>query len=101
MNVSALYHRETEAQFMASVVRYAELMGWRCYHPHDSRRSRAGFPDLVMVRRPRVIFAELKSERGKLSRDQFDWLGALDQCGQEVYVWKPSQWKSLEKILAR
>jgi hypothetical protein len=101
MNVSALYFTETEASFQASVVRYAELMGWRCFHVYDSRRSRAGFPDLVMVRRPRVIFAELKSERGKLARDQFDWLRALDQCGQEVYVWKPSQWQILEKILAR
>jgi len=101
VNVSALYHRETEAQFMASVVRYAELMGWRCYHTHDSRKSRAGFPDLVMVRRPRVIFAELKAERGHTTKEQLAWLIALDQCGQEVYIWKPSQWKILEKILAR
>lgn len=99
MNVSALYFTETEAQFQASVIRYAELMGWRVYHVHDSRKSRAGFPDLVMVRRPRVIFAELKSERGKLSSSQFEWLAALDGCGVETYVWRPSQWKILERAL--
>jgi len=99
MNVSALYFTETEAQFQASVIRYAELMGWRVYHVHDSRKSRAGFPDLVMVRRPRVIFAELKSERGRASEDQLAWLDALDQCGQEVYQWRPSQWNIVERIL--
>lgn len=101
MNVSALYHLQTESQFQASVIRYAELMGWLCYHVRDSRRSRAGFPDLVLVHpdKRRVIYAELKSERGRASRDQLVWLDALDRCGQEVYQWKPSQFELITRIL--
>lgn len=99
MNVSAIFHMETEARFQASVIRYAELMGWRIYHTRDSRGSHKGFPDLVLVRRPRVIFAELKAERGKTRREQMDWLEALDGCGVEVYVWKPSQQDLIARIL--
>ena len=56
--------KQTEAQFQAVVIEYAELHGWRVYHTHDSRRSQPGFLDLTMVRPPRLIFAELKSEDG-------------------------------------
>src|SRR5688572_19177552 len=42
---------QTERAFQAQVVKYARLMGWTAYHTHDSRRSQAGFPDLVLVRR--------------------------------------------------
>ena len=89
----------TERQFMQQVVMYAYLMGWRCYHTHDSRRSEAGFPDLVLVRRPRVVFAELKSERGKLTLDQRVWLDALEGCTVERYVWRPSDWRAIERLL--
>lgn len=91
---------QTERSFMAQVVQYAELMGWRVYHPFDSRRSAAGFPDIVAVRRPRVIWAELKSERGRLTADQVAWLTELRACGQEAYWWKPSMWPIVEKVLA-
>lgn len=91
----------TEKAWQAQVIRYAEWMQWRIYHTHDSRRSQAGFPDLVLVRRPRVVFAELKSERNTLTDDQRDWLEDLRACGQEAYLWKPSQWREVERILAR
>ena len=60
--------KQTEAQFQAAVIQYAELKGWMVYHTHDSRGSRPGFPDLTMVRDGVLIFAELKSERGRLTR---------------------------------
>ena len=91
--------RQSERSFMGQVVAYARLMGWRCYHTYDSRRSDAGFPDLVLVRRPRVIFAELKSDRGKLTDDQRAWLEALDGCSVERYIWRPSDWPKVERIL--
>jgi hypothetical protein len=58
----------SEAEFQAQVVSLAELRGWRIFHDHDSRRNTAGLPDLILVRRGRLIFAELKSERGRISR---------------------------------
>ncbi len=90
--------RQTEKAFMASVIRYATLMGWKTYHTHDSRRSAPGFPDLVCVRRPRIVWAELKSERGRLTDAQKDWIADLRACNQEVYVFRPSMWEYVERV---
>lgn len=90
---------QTERAFQASVVRYARLMGWAAYHTYDSRRSDAGFPDLVLVRRPRVVFAELKSQRGRLRPAQRAWIEELRACGQDVFIWRPSQWQEVERVL--
>jgi hypothetical protein len=68
----------------------ARTFGWLAYHTHDSRSSAAGFPDLCMTRGPEIVFAELKSERGKVTAAQQEWLDALDAVpGTEVYVWRP------------
>ena len=114
MNVSALYFTETEAQFQASVIRLAQLLGWRVWHdratnarrtcPDCGARTRvprndAGLPDLLLIRRPRLVVIECKSERGKPTRQQLEWLAALQDCGIESYVLKPSMWKRLEEIL--
>lgn len=90
---------QTERAFQASVVRYARLMGWSTYHTHDSRRSDPGFPDLVLVRRPRVVFAELKAERGRVRPAQRAWIAELRACGQAVYLWRPSSWQEIEEAL--
>jgi hypothetical protein len=95
--------RETEKSFMASVVKYANLMGWRHYHTHRSEKSPAGFPDLVLVRarhpKPRVVFAELKAQRTPVTDDQREWIADLRACGQEAYIWRPSMWQAVERIL--
>lgn len=46
-----------------------------------------GFPDLVLVGRGRVIYAELKSSTGKVRPEQQVWLDALTAAGQEAHVW--------------
>jgi hypothetical protein len=91
--------RQTEQSFLGQVVAYSRVMGWRVYHTHDSRRSAPGFPDLVLVRRPRCVFAELKAERTHTTEDQRTWLAELRECGQEAYLWRPSHWRAIEKIL--
>lgn len=88
----------TEKQFQAQVMQLAKLRGWNCYHTHDSRKSAAGFPDLVLVRR-KVLYAELKSEKGELSPEQERWIAALLEAGQEVYLWRPSDWPEIMKVL--
>ncbi len=89
-----------EREFQAQVVELATWMGWRVYHTYDSRRSHAGFPDLVLVRAPRVIFAELKSEKGIVSPDQRNWLGVLQACpGVEAYLWRPADINTIEGVL--
>jgi hypothetical protein len=80
----------SEKHFRAQVVELARLSGWLCYHTFDSRRSAPGFPDLVMVRPPHVIFAELKSESGKLRPEKDGWLEALRGCeGVYMCLWRP------------
>lgn len=78
----------------------AVKLGWRAYHTHDSRRSPAGFPDLVLVRRDRIIFAEVKRETTHPEAEQVAWLAALSQvpCA-EVYLWRPSDWDTALAIL--
>ena len=88
-----------EKPFMAQVVKLARLRAWRVYHTHDSRRSAAGFPDLVLCRPPRLIFAELKSEKAKPTIEQVAWLDALSGTGAEVSVWRPSDLDRIAWIL--
>jgi hypothetical protein len=77
-----------ERDFQVAMMELAHLLGWRLYHTWDSRKSEPGFPDLVMVR-DRVVFAELKSPRGRLRKDQAAWLCALRAAGAEAYLWWP------------
>jgi hypothetical protein len=93
----------TEKQFQAQVVDLAMLCGWKTYHTYDSRRSAPGFPDLVLVRPPRLVFAELKSEEGLVMLDQRVWLETLSGCTEapESYLWRPRDLEEAQKILKR
>ena len=91
--------RQGEASFMAQVVAYAGLLGWHHYHTHDSRHSVAGFPDLVLVRRPRLLFVELKREGEYPTDAQRQWLDELKACDTEAYLWWPTDWEVIERIL--
>ena len=81
-----------ERAFQEAVLQLARLHGWLAYHTHDSRRSQAGFPDLVLVRGQRVVFAELKSAKGRVRPAQRVWLDRLEAAGAETYLWRPSDW---------
>lgn len=91
--------KQSERDWQATVLQYAALRGWRAYHNPDSRRSTAGFPDLVLVRRPHVVFAELKSDTGRLRPEQVTWLDELRACGVTAVVWRPSDWPHVERVL--
>lgn len=92
----------TEKGFQSQILDLARLCGWRVYHTHDSRRSAPGFPDLVMVRPPVVLFAELKSESGVVRPEQREWLGALRGCEDvKAKLWRPSSWPEIEEVLTR
>ena len=99
---------------MAMLVEYATLLGWRHWHDaatnaprscwHCGRKSTAprnaaGWPDLVLVRRPRCCLVELKREGESPTSDQQLWLDEFAACGQETYVWYPSSWPTIEKVL--
>lgn len=115
----ALVYAETatEAEFQAAVVDLARLHGWRVHflpdwvwrlvvsamrrHPRRGREwSAAGFPDLVLVKPPRVVFAELKSARGRVRPVQAGWLDDLGQSGVTVCVWRPKDLEDIEVMLS-
>jgi hypothetical protein len=99
----------TEAQFQDQVVDLARLHGYRVAHFRPARTEKgwrtpvaadgAGWPDLVLVKPGRMIFAELKSQRGRLSDDQHAWLDQLRAAGVEAYVWRPAQFDDIDQIL--
>ena len=92
--------RMTEKQLQADVIKLGRLLNYAVYHTYDSRRSVEGFPDLVLAWsngfQRRVIFAELKTEQGRLSLAQARWCSLLD-----AYVWRPSDWinGAIERVL--
>ncbi len=99
----------TEKQFAEQVVDLARVCHWKIHHDRGDYRNciagDAGFPDYVLVRRGRVIFAELKSEAGKLTKNQLEWVAELGgpSLGKkvvEVYIWRPSDLEQITRILA-
>jgi hypothetical protein len=82
----------TEADLQSSVVDLARWLKILAYHTHDSRRSEPGFPDLVLAGRNGVIFAELKSTAGQLSREQTSWKWMLTAAGATWRLWRPLEW---------
>lgn len=93
--------RQSERSFREQVVQLARLRGWRVYWTWTSIHSPAGFPDLVLVRPPRVVFAELKTATGTVTLAQSEWLAALGACGGcEVFLWRPDDWAQVDATLA-
>lgn len=86
----------SEKTFQEQVIGAAQALGWPAvYHVHDSRRSAPGFPDLVRVHpKHGLIFRELKTERGRLTPDQHDWIDLLQHTGHDAQVWRPRDWAS-------
>jgi len=70
----------TEDELQTMIINAALYAGWLVFHDNDSRQNRAGFPDLVLVKPPRVLIIELKSAKGRIRPEQQVWLDALEQC---------------------
>lgn len=98
---------------MAQIIQLARLYGWRVAHfrpawSKDGKRCMTavqadgkGFPDLVLVKRCRLLFAEVKV-KSRLSPEQQEWIDALTNCMRcEMYVWKPENWNEIQEILTR
>jgi hypothetical protein len=90
----------TEKQFRQGVYDLARTFGWLVYFTWNSLHSPAGFPDLVLVKDDQLIFAELKSQKGKTTPAQDGWIEALRQVPDVlVFVWRPSDWDEIVSVL--
>lgn len=88
----------TEAQFQQQITDLCDWLGLRWHHETDSRKSKKGFPDLVICGQ-RLIFVELKSEKGRVTKAQQEWLDDLRAAGIEAYVWRPSDLQMATGVL--
>lgn len=108
--------KETEAEFMSWVIDCAHVHGWLVAHFRPAKTERgwrtavsadgAGFPDLVMVKQGEpgtlnsILFVELKSDKGKLSKEQEKWKSLLEYVyGGTYFTWRPSDREKIEEIL--
>ena len=91
----------TEKQLREQIRDLCKLMGWHFYFTWSSIHSPRGMPDLILCKPPRLIFAELKTEKGKTSEYQQQWLDVLGKCGGnvEVYLWRPSDIEEIVQVL--
>ncbi len=106
-----------ERDFQDQVIELAQRTGWRVAHFRPARAKDPktgeetwrtavqgdgkGFPDLVMLRGPRLLVVELKTDTGKVSVDQAAWLHAFGDADVTTRVWRPSDWPAIEAALAR
>lgn len=98
---SIVLNSVSEADFQRFVFDVAKRGNWITYHTYRSDRSPRGFPDVVAVRPPRVLFIELKKQRGTVSEAQAVWLAYLRACpGVEVYIWRPEDEATVKEVLA-
>jgi len=101
----------TEADWSRRVIETALLFGWRVAHFRPARTAKgwrtamsghAGYPDLTLLRRGRLILAELKAGRGVPTPDQSEWLREFGLVGGvEAYVWRPEMWQEVYLALAK
>ena len=111
----------TEAEFQTSLIKWARSLGWRVHAERPARTAEGwrtpiagdkGWPDLVLCRPPRLIFAELKVGKNQPTADQVEWLRDLAMVrGRddltpprnviETVVWRPEMWSQILVILSR
>ena len=77
----------SEADLQRSIIIAAREFQWLAYATYRSMRSEPGFPDLVLVRPPRVMFLELKTAKGRLRKGHLNkagsrWLPGQDEWGE-------------------
>lgn len=103
-----------EEDFKRQVTSAAEFLGWKWVHwrplrtkhgwqtPYDGPLGK-GWPDLTLTheRKQRMLFAELKSQNGDVDPEQQDLIDYLRRCGQEAYIWRPSDLSEILAVLSR
>ena len=100
----------SEKDFEQIVLGMARAYGWFVAHFRPAQTAKGwrtpvsadgqGYPDLCLVRDDRIVYVELKSDKGKLTEPQKVWLEMLQGTGKcEVYCWKPSQLDEIETSL--
>lgn len=100
----------SEDELSNAVKALALTTGWLACHFRPARSSKGwstpiegnrGFPDWVFVRDGRLVFAELKSSKGRTSEEQKRWLEELGavRSAPEVFLWRPGDYEAAMGVL--
>ena len=107
----------TEREFQRMVIQLAHICGWRVAHFRPAQTKHGwrtpvgadgqGFVDLVLVHPAGfIIFAEVKTDVGRLTDDQRKWGATFDDCVARLgdpriryEVWRPRDWGRVVDIL--
>jgi len=93
LDLAKIFHWR-RAHFRAAMTKH----GWRTPVQADGK----GFPDLVLVKPPRLIIAEVKRQSTSPNEFQREWLDDFAGVpGVEVYVWKPADWDEVVATISR
>jgi hypothetical protein len=101
----------SESAFLEQVLTMAGWYGWRTFHVRPARTLRGwrtpiegsgvGFPDIVAVKPPVVLFCELKSDNGKPTPQQEKWLACLAECREvRTKIFRPSDLDKIACVLS-
>ena len=102
-----------EKDLQSIVLNLARRYGWMIHHdlPAMGKNGRwatytqgdVGFPDLVLVHpnKGQMFVVELKSERGKTTTSQDNWLAAFQRANIENHVVRPSDLEFITDRLTR
>ena len=100
----------SERLWQERVIQIAATCQWDAHHIKPGRYGNtyktdglAGMPDLILIGRKGqgIIFAELKTAKGKLSPMQEARLSQLMSNGCEVHLWRPSDEQRVVDRLSR
>ena len=109
----------TEQQFTNELLKWLKQYHWRAFHVRNSGaggmtqvQGDKGFPDVLAIRPPRILVAELKvgkpgTLKGDPTPEQRAWLEAFEHVQIswkwqpiETYVWYPQMFPAILEILA-
>lgn len=101
----------SEKEFQRQVIDLAQWHNWLVDHTPPMRSAKGavftgglvGKSDLVLYSTlgKGIIYAELKSETGKLSKAQAVYRNLITINGGEYYLWKPSDLPAIVERLSR
>ena len=109
----------SEKDFLAQIIELAHLNGWVVAHFRPARviedgreswrtpvQGDPGFPDLILLKPPYLLVLELKSEKGKATPGQLEWLELFGKLGKTIHyveagLYRPSDWETIERLLGR
>lgn len=84
-----------EGPWQTTIMTVARSLDWYVYHPHLSRWSERGWPDLSLLG-SRALWFELKDDHAHLTDKQVGVIDRMIACGLEVHVLRP--WHGLQLV---